>query len=78
MALLEPFIDTVTLCMLTGLVLVTTVSTSTLTGGRVSGIEMTSAAFESRISWFSLPLSIAALLFAFSTMIAWAYYGTRN
>ena len=77
-ALLEPFIDTVVICTITGLVLITSFPTETLTGSGMSGIEMTSAAFESRISWSPIPLSIAATLFAFSTMIAWAYYGIKG
>ncbi|WP_262695218.1 alanine/glycine:cation symporter family protein [Kordiimonas aquimaris] len=76
-ALLEPFIDTVVICSLTGLVLVTSFPTETLMNGPLSGIEMTSAAFENSISWSPLPLSFAALMFAFSTMLAWAYYGTK-
>ena len=77
-ALLEPFIDTVIICTLTGLVLVTSFPAETLTAGGMSGIELSSAAFESRISWFPIPLSVAAMLFAFSTMIAWAYYGMKG
>lgn len=77
-SLLEPFIDTVVICTLTGLVLVTCFPTETLMGGGLSGIELTSAAFESKISWSPVPLSIAAFLFAFSTMLAWAYYGTKG
>ena len=77
-ALLEPFIDTVIVCTLTGLVLVTCFDTDTIMNGGISGIELTSAAFESKISWSPVPLSIAAFLFAFSTMLAWAYYGTKG
>ena len=77
-ALLEPFIDTVVICTLTGLVLVTCFPTETLMGGGLSGIELTSAAFESKISWSPVPLSIVAFMFAFSTMLAWAYYGTKG
>jgi len=77
-ALLEPFIDTVVVCTLTGLVLVTCFDTETIMNGSVKGIELTSAAFESKISWSPVPLSIAAFLFAFSTMLAWAYYGTKG
>ena len=77
-ALLEPFIDTVVICTLTGLVLVTTFPTETLMGGGLSGIELTSSAFESKISWSPVPLSFAALMFAFSTMLAWAYYGAKG
>jgi len=77
-ALLEPFIDTVVVCTLTGLVLVTCFDTDTIMNGGVGGIELTSAAFESRIPWSPVPLSIVAFLFAFSTMLAWAYYGTKG
>jgi len=34
--------------------------------------------FKSKIAWSPVPLSIAAFLFAFSTMLAWAYYGTKG
>lgn len=75
--LLEPFIDTVVVCTLTGLVIVTTLSPEALIGDGPRGIEMTSAAFQSAIAWSPVPLSLAAILFAFSTMLAWAYYGTK-
>ena len=77
-ALLEPFIDTVVICTITGLVLVTSFPTETLMGGGLSGIELTSAAFESKISWSPVPLSFVAFMFAFSTMLGWAYYGTKG
>ena len=77
-ALLEPFIDTVVICTLTGLVLVTCFPTDVLMGGGISGIELTSAAFQSKISWSPVPLAVAAFLFAFSTMLAWAYYGIKG
>jgi len=38
---------------------------------------MTTRAFESTLSWSPVPLSIAAVLFAFSTMISWGYYGLK-
>jgi len=47
-------------------------------GGGLSGIELTSAAFEARLPWSPMPLSVIALLFAFSTMLAWAYYGIKG
>jgi AGCS family alanine or glycine:cation symporter len=76
-ALLEPFIDTVVICTMTALVIVTTVYEPSVSAGGVSGIELTTRAFASTISWFPIPLSIAAILFAFSTMIAWSYYGLK-
>lgn len=75
--LLEPFIDTVVICTLTGLVIITTFPPETFMASDLQGIELTSAAFQSKISWSPVPLSIAAVLFAFSTMLAWAYYGTK-
>jgi AGCS family alanine or glycine:cation symporter len=76
-ALLEPFIDTVVICTITSLVIITTVYDPALAGTGVSGIELTTRAFESTLSWTPVPLSIAAILFAFSTMITWAYYGVK-
>ena len=75
--LLEPFIDTVVICTMTALVITTTVYVPGMAESGVSGIELTTRAFASTISWSPLPLSIAAILFAFSTMIAWSYYGLK-
>ncbi|MXX29932.1 MAG: alanine:cation symporter family protein [Gammaproteobacteria bacterium] len=76
-ALLEPFIDTVVICTLTALVIITTVYDPALAGSGVSGIELTTRAFASTLSWSPIPLSIAAILFAYSTMLAWSYYGLK-
>ena len=73
-ALLEPFVDTLIVCTTTGLVLV--VTGAYLEPG-VSGIQMTSWAFESVFPWFRYVLSFCAVLFAFSTMISWSYYGEQ-
>ena len=77
-ALLEPFIDTVVICTLTGLVLVLTLPSDALTSSGMSGIELTSSAFEKNISWSPMPLAFVAMIFAFSTMLAWAYYGIKG
>ncbi|MEM7602733.1 MAG: alanine:cation symporter family protein, partial [Verrucomicrobiota bacterium] len=42
------------------------------------GVPMTSMAFGSVISWFPTLLTIAVVLFAFSTMISWSYYGEQG
>ena len=73
-ALLEPFIDTILVCTMTGLVVVVTGAYKSDVG---DGVLMTSAAFASVIPWFPILLSGAVLLFAFSTMISWSYYGER-
>jgi AGCS family alanine or glycine:cation symporter len=47
------------------------------TVGHVSGVQLTSAAFGTAISWFPYILALAVILFAFSTMISWSYYGLK-
>lgn len=75
-ALLEPFIDTVLVCSMTALVIVITGNYGEeLT--KVEGIALTSKAFASVISWFPFVLFVAVVLFAFSTMISWSYYGQQ-
>ena len=77
-ALLEPFIDTIVICFMTGIVIVITgVSRDPATAG-LAGVELTGAAFgESLGAYSEYLLAIAVVLFAFSTMISWSYYGER-
>ena len=77
-SLLEPFIDSMLICTLTALVIVTTAYPNGLMDIGLEGIALTSAAFAHHISWSPYVMSIAALLFAFSTSIAWAYYGLKG
>ncbi|MDG1164783.1 MAG: alanine/glycine:cation symporter family protein [Porticoccaceae bacterium] len=79
-SLLEPFIDTMVICTLTSLVIVTTAIPNGLLGeGRgLEGIALTSAAFAHHVSWAPYIIAVAALLFAFSTTIAWSYYGLKG
>ncbi len=91
-SLLEPFIDTVVICTMTALVIIITgqLTIDPATGdyilneaGRIvtldgsSGVGLTSAAFASTFSWFPYVLVVAVLLFAFSTMLSWSYYGLK-
>lgn len=73
-ALLEPFIDTVVVCTTTALVII---MAGTYDTPGLEGVAMTSAAFGSVISWFPVILTVAVILFAFSTMISWSYYGVQ-
>jgi len=79
-ALLEPFIDTVVVCTMTALVLIITgnVASANASLNDAQAILLTSSAFESVISWFPYVLTIAVVLFAFSTMISWSYYGFQG
>jgi len=79
-ALLEPFIDTVVVCTMTALVLIITgnVAAENASLNDAQAILLTSGAFESVISWFPYVLTLAVILFAFSTMISWSYYGYQG
>ena len=92
-SLLEPFIDTVVICTMTALVIIITgqliqdpntglylldeggATIQTVDGNK--GVALTSAAFSSAFGWFKYILAIAVILFAFSTMISWSYYGLK-
>ena len=90
-SLLEPFIDTVVICTMTALVIVlfnmdglfdySDMNSSSVlikaTGERIGGVDLTSAAYNDVIPHFSYVLTIAVILFAFSTMISWSYYGLQ-
>ena len=91
-ALLEPFIDTVVICTMTALVIIifningvfeygNVVNNEVLifaTGERIGGVNITSMAFDAAIPGFSYVLVIAVVLFAFSTMLSWSYYGIQS
>lgn len=47
-------------------------------GNTINGVDLTSMAFDSVIPHFSYVLTIAIVLFAFSTMISWSYYGLQS
>ena len=76
-ALYEPFVDTVVVCTITALVIVIT-GTWDPSVDPSAGVQLTSRAFESAFPWFPWILSLAVLLFAFSTMISWSYYGLKS
>ncbi|MRU15924.1 alanine:cation symporter family protein [Roseovarius sp. A21] len=91
-SLLEPFIDTVVICTMTALVIIISgqlvVDAETglyiaTEGGMLqtvdgnTGVSLTSAAFATAFTWFPFVLALAVVLFAFSTMISWSYYGLK-
>lgn len=87
-ALLEPFIDTVVICTMTALVIViaslkgqfalgNVAGEAIVNGNTLSGVDLTSFVFESSLPHFSIVLTIAVVLFAFSSMISWSYYGLQ-
>ena len=76
-ALLEPFIDTVVILSLSSLVILTSAIPNGLMGSELAGIELTSAAFAVHFSFAPYVIAFAALLFAFSSLLAWSYYGLK-
>lgn len=75
-ALLEPLIDTVLVCTMTALVIIFTGYADDPEG--LEGAALTSAAFSTSLGdWSMYVLSFAVVLFAFSTMISWSYYGLK-
>ena len=73
-ALLEPFIDTIVVSTMTALIVIVT-GAYKVQG--LSGIEITSAAYASVFPWFPNVLAVAVILFAYTTMLTWAYYGVK-
>ena len=75
-ASLEPFIDTIVICFLTGMTVLITNAYREAEGGSA----VTLYAFQQvdfLASWFPYILAVCIVLFAFSTMISWCYYGER-
>lgn len=73
-AMLGTFLDTLVICTITGLVIV---SSGAWTGGE-SGAALTSQAFASALPSFGNYLvAIALAIFAFTTIIGWSFYGER-
>ncbi len=75
-SMLEPFLDTVVVCSMTAFVIILTGEYLNYTEG-ITGVELTSGAFESVIPFFPYILAIVIILFALSTILSWAYYGQK-
>jgi len=80
-ASLEPLVDTLIICTLTALMIILTGSWNE--DGVVMGVRMTIRAMEIGLGEIGLQymgthiVAIGLMLFAFSTVISWSYYGTR-
>ncbi len=91
-AMLGPFIDTIMICTLTGLVILTTGAWKhtafyvnridpAFTTDLLNGSLLTSLAFREGLSWLFIGgdkiVTISVMLFAISTAISWSFYGDR-
>lgn len=72
-AMLGTFIDTIIVCTMTALVIITS---GAWTSGK-NGAELTSSAFGSAIPGGEYIVTIALAVFAFTTILGWSYYGER-
>lgn len=70
----EPFIDSVVICTMTALAITVT---GQYTGASNDGVEMTDAAFATVHSFFPVLLTVCVVLFAFSTILSYSYYGKK-
>ncbi|WAG81423.1 sodium:alanine symporter family protein [Metapseudomonas furukawaii] len=72
--MLGTFIDTLIICTMTGLVII---CSGVWTSGQ-SGAALSAAAFESALPGFgAIILSLALVIFAYTTILGWSYYGER-
>lgn len=72
------FWDTVVVCLMTGLVIVSScLKNPNIDVGMIDGDQLTSAAFA-QIPVIGTPILVVGIvLFAFSTILGWSYYGER-
>lgn len=77
-AMIGPFIDTIIICLMTALVVIITGAWADPDIPQKAGVTLTTKAFGSVFWWFEYILAICILLFAYSTMISWCYYGERG
>jgi AGCS family alanine or glycine:cation symporter len=72
----QTFIDTIVVCTMTGLVIIIS---GAWTSGK-NGAELTSVAFDTAMpgNWGGLIVTLSLILFAYSTIIGWCYYGEKS
>lgn len=73
-AMWEPFIDSVVICTMTA---ITIIITGVYHDDTTDGVAMTSEALNTVAPWFSSLLTLAVVLFAFSTMLSYSFYGKK-
>lgn len=74
-SMIGPFIDTCVICLMSALMIV--ISGAYVNGSGIEGVELTSRAMESAVSWFPYVLAFTVFLFAYSTLITCYYYAEK-
>ena len=78
-AMLGTFIDTIVVCTMTALVILTSGAWTMEAdgGGGFTGAVLTSTAFKESIGGAQYVVAVALPIFAFTTILGWSYYGER-
>ena len=78
-AMLGTFIDTLVICTMTALVIITTQAHqfTTAAGERLSGADLSIAAFNAGINGSGVVVTVGLVIFAFTTILGWSFYGER-
>ena len=78
-AMLGTFIDTLVICTMTALVIITTQAhrLTTAAGERLSGADLSIAAFNTGLSGSGIVVTVGLVIFAFTTILGWSFYGER-
>ena len=78
-AMLGTFIDTLVICTMTALVIITTQAhtITTAAGERLGGADLSIAAFNAGLSGSGLVVTVGLVVFAFTTILGWSVYGER-
>ena len=78
-AMLGTFIDTLVICTMTALVIITTQAHLLLdnAGERLSGSTLSIAAFDSGLPGSGVVVTMGLIIFAFTTILGWSFYGER-
>ena len=78
-AMLGTFIDTLVICTMTALVIITTQAhqLTTAAGERLSGADLSIAAFNAGVSGSGVVVTVGLVIFAFTTILGWSFYGER-
>ena len=71
--MLGTFIDTIIVCTITGLAIV---STGVWTSGD-TGVDLTASAFAASLPFGNYIVTVALVIFAFTTILGWSYYGEK-
>lgn len=75
------FLDTIVVCSMTGLVILSTGAWTHVdaAGKALRGVPLTAAAFSTGLpgTWGGMIVSVGIILFAYSTILGWCYYGEK-